>query len=238
MPSMESLFPTGAHLLRRLSGRPRRIAAGACAALAVLLAVSGTGRGGAERSEPVAVAARDVPAGTALSEADVRVAAWPHSAVPAGALHAGADAVGRRVGAAMGAGEPITGRRLADGYGDALAPGAVAVIISVDTQALLAHAGDRVDVYASDARSPDTAAPASGSSAAIAPTTGSSAAEDPSDSGPVARLIAAGAGVLAALPATARGDDGQLVLEVDRSSIPAVAAARGTRLTVVVTAPP
>lgn len=216
MPSPSSLFPTAAALLRRWSGRPRRIAAALCALAAALLALAGIG--GGPPDEPVAVAARDVPAGAVLTPDDVIVASWRSSAVPPGALRAAGEAVGQRVGAAMGAGEPITGLRLADGsYGGSLRPGAAAVIIAVDAQALLARAGDWVDIYAT-----------------IAPI-GDPAADAGDDA--VARLVVAGARVLAALPGSGPAGDGQLVLEVDRTAIASVAAARSSPLTVVVTPP-
>lgn len=218
MPSIESLFPTGTRLVRRLGGRPRRILAGVCAAAAALLALLGAGgRDVRDPMEPVAVASADLTSGAVLSASDVRVAAWPRSSVPSGALRTVEDAAGRRIGAGMGAGEPITEHRLADGgYGGSLRPGSVAVIVAVDAQALLARAGDRVDIYAVDDSSADLAS---------------------SDTSTGARLVASDAAVLAALPGAGRGEDGQLVLDVGRSSIAAVAAARGLRLTVVVIPP-
>jgi pilus assembly protein CpaB len=126
----------------------RRAAAFLLALLALALALRPPAA--ASRS-PVLVATRDLPSGTALASADLAVATWPGELVPAGALHAPADADGRVLAGAARSGEPITDVRLAgpDATGRlAGRPGdaAVPVRLADPEVARLLGPGSRVDV--------------------------------------------------------------------------------------------
>lgn len=85
--------------------------AGLLALAAVVLAVRG--QVGSAGSVPVLVAARDLPPGSVLTLADIRVARWPPELVPAGALTSASDADGRVIAGAANRGEPLTPTRLA-----------------------------------------------------------------------------------------------------------------------------
>lgn len=98
----------------------RRAAAGALAALALLLALA---PGSDDTGVPVLVAAADVAAGATLRPTDLVVRPWPAELVPGGALPDPAAAQGRVLVGAARAGEPITDSRLA---GPAAALGAPA----------------------------------------------------------------------------------------------------------------
>jgi Flp pilus assembly protein CpaB len=132
-----------AHL--RFAGWPRRLVVLGCVALAVGCGLSGLRREGAD----VLVAVRAVPAGQALTAADLAVRHWPRSVVPARALHHLAEARGRVLALAITAGEPLTSARLlGPGLAAGRPPGTVVFAISVS--ATSAHAvvqpGERVDV--------------------------------------------------------------------------------------------
>jgi Flp pilus assembly protein CpaB len=104
----------------------------------------------------VVVAADDLPAGTRLTTADVRVQDLASSSVPAGALHSVADVDSRSLVAPVRAGEVITdvrlvGRSYLESYGEALV--AAPVRISDAASVRLLHAGDVVDVLAAGAGS-------------------------------------------------------------------------------------
>jgi hypothetical protein len=103
---------------------------------------------------PVAVAAVDLPAGAALSAADVRVVGLPPTAVPDGAT---TPPDGTVLTGPLRRGEPFTDVRLA---GNALARPAGTVLVTVrvaDPAAVLAvRPGDRVDVLAGPSAAPVT----------------------------------------------------------------------------------
>ncbi|HEY6223322.1 MAG TPA: Flp pilus assembly protein CpaB [Gemmatimonadales bacterium] len=85
----------------------------------------------------VAVAARDLPLGTVLAPADVRMIDWLGSAVPPGYLHSSQDAVGRGIISSVKANEMLLDSRLAPrGSGAGLAitipDGQRAVSVRVD----------------------------------------------------------------------------------------------------------
>ena len=84
------------------------------------------------------VAARDVPAGTVLAEADLRVDHVPRGAVSPARSPTLADAVGRRVGAGLARGESLTASRLVPrGTLDGLPAGRVALhVVSADPAAV------------------------------------------------------------------------------------------------------
>lgn len=124
--------------------------------LAVLTASAVTGalrRGdAAERrwgdTRPVAVASRRLEAGALLGSADVEVTSWPVAIAPPAALR---DApIGRRLLAAVEAGEPLTAARVSPegitGLAAMIPKGARAVAIAVPAASLPLRVGDRVDL--------------------------------------------------------------------------------------------
>jgi pilus assembly protein CpaB len=114
----------------------------------------------AARPEPkgdrVAVAARDLPAGSVLSSADVRLVAWPADAVPAGYARTVAEVVGRGVVAPLRTNEPLMAGKLArkeagGGLPILIPEGMRAVSVRVDEVIGVAGfvtPGTRVDVLA------------------------------------------------------------------------------------------
>ena len=94
-------------------------------------------------------AARDLPAGTALSATDVVRSELPRGAVPDGAVRDSSTVVGRLLAAPVRRGEALTDLRLAGagllGSSDLLA---VPVRLADAATAALLHAGDHVDVLA------------------------------------------------------------------------------------------
>ncbi len=108
------------------------------------------------RGDRVAVAARDLPAGSVLSPADVRLVAWPADALPAGYARSVAEVVGRGVVAPLRTNEPLMAgklaRREAGGGLPILIPeGMRAVSVRVDEVIGVAGfvtPGTRVDVLA------------------------------------------------------------------------------------------
>jgi Flp pilus assembly protein CpaB len=132
----------------------RRTAAVLLAAAALFLAVRpvpapATAR--APAAVPVAVAARDLPAGVALSGSDVAVAGWPAGVVPDGVVADSRPLVGRVLAGAVRAGEPLTDARLVGPGLTALLPaGQVAAPVRLADLAVaaLVRTGDRVDVLA------------------------------------------------------------------------------------------
>jgi pilus assembly protein CpaB len=124
------------------------LAAGSVASALGVLAPSG------EAGVLVLRAARDLPAGAALANADVSLVEVPRAAVPDGALAALPDVVGRLLAAPVRRGEALTDVRLAgaallDRDPDRLA---VPVRLADAASATLLHAGDRVDVLAAASR--------------------------------------------------------------------------------------
>ncbi len=115
----------------------RRLLSAVLAATAVLLVVLEL-RPPAAPVTAALVAARDVPAGAVLAEADLRVDHVPRDAVQPGALITVADAVHRRVGAALSRGEGVTASRLVPrGALDGLPAGRVALhVVSADPAAV------------------------------------------------------------------------------------------------------
>lgn len=99
----------------------------------------------------VLVAARDVPAGTALSTADLDLARFPPHLVPDSALRSDGDVLGRRTAVPLSRGT-VLGETLLAGERFAVAPPAGAVIVpvrlSTASTAGLLRPGDRVDLVA------------------------------------------------------------------------------------------
>ncbi len=156
-------------------------------------------------------AARDLPAGAALTAADLVPVALPDGAVPAGALTARGDVEGRLLAGPVRAGEALTDVRLVGpgllaGLGDGLV--AVPVRLADPASAALLRGGDRVDVLAAGT---DPGAP------------------------PSAAVVAAAAPVLA-VPAATDDLEGALVLLATPPTTAGrlAAAAVSSRLSVVV----
>ncbi|TDC51992.1 hypothetical protein E1212_10300 [Jiangella ureilytica] len=136
--------------LIRTAGWHRRLLAGGLAAAAVAFAIEAASPA-APATVGVVVAARDLPGGTVLAEADLAVAAFPPGAVPDGVL---GEAAGALLAAPVRAGEPITDRRV-------LGPGLLAGWDSSGTEVVAApvrvadagaagylRPGDRIDLLA------------------------------------------------------------------------------------------
>jgi Flp pilus assembly protein CpaB len=187
----------------------RRVAAGVLAVAALVLAL----RPAAPPvvglpAVPVVVAAADLPPGTTLADADLRVASFPPALRPAGAVAVPGALGGRVLAAAVRSGEPLTDVRLVGaGLTALLAPGQVAAPVRLADLAVtgLVRAGDRVDVLAATEGSPQ------------------------------AERVTSAALVLAA---PGRAPDGLLLLAVDAPTAARLAAASaGATLTVTLSAP-
>jgi hypothetical protein len=115
----------------------RRVLSAGLAAAAVVLVVLEL-RPPAEPLAPVLVAAREVPAGAVLADADLRVDHVPRRSLQPGALASATEAVGRRVGARLANGEGLTASRLVPrGALDGLPAGRVALhVVSADPAAV------------------------------------------------------------------------------------------------------
>ncbi|MEO3826662.1 SAF domain-containing protein [Actinomadura sp. B10D3] len=130
------------------SARLRRPLAALFAAAAAGLALVAL-RPGPPPSVRVLGAARDLPAGRALTASDLRPIALPPDAVPAGALRSGG--AGRVLAGPMREGEPLTDARVVgDGLLRGQGPGTVATPVRMaDAGAVrLLRPGDRIDVLA------------------------------------------------------------------------------------------
>ncbi len=145
--------PHGLGSLRRRVHRflvlRRRWVAATLAGLAVLLALRGT----APPDPPtgaVVVAARDLPSGAVLSDADLAVRRLPPEAVPSGTTGSATSWSGRTLAAPVRAGEALTDRRVVAGGLVAGYPGLVAVPVRVAEAGVLdlLRVGDVVDLVA------------------------------------------------------------------------------------------
>lgn len=192
----------------------RRVAAALLAVVALAFALRPTSApeeqptGGV--TVPVAVSARDLPAGTVLGAADLALARYPPGAVPAGSADASRPLVGRVLAGGVRAREPITDARLVGPGLTALVPsGQVAAPVRLADLAVtaLVRTGDRVDVLAT---APDAAA---------------------------AEVVAGNALVLAATGSDDAEGAGLLVLAVDGPTAARLAAA-ATTATLTVNLPP
>ena len=203
----------------------------ALAGLAVLLAWPALGRPSA--GSEVLVAAHDLQAGRRLTDQDVRSAQLPTAAVPAHALTPGTSVNGRAPAGPVRSGEPLTDVRLLgpalldelsrqDGRVLVAAPVRIGDVAAVG----LLQAGDTVDVLAAGS-SPEESGP-------VADT-------DPQPSAGPARIVAAGARVLAVPTAETTDPTGGalIVVAVPPATAADVASAAGTsRLSVTVRAAP
>lgn len=100
-------------------------------------------------STPVVVAAADLPVGTVLTAASVRVVLLPDGLAPRGALGTEAEALDRTTAVAVPRGLPVVDSLLADAVASG-PPGTVVVPVRFadDAVAGLLRAGDKVDVLA------------------------------------------------------------------------------------------
>lgn len=159
MPSLVEQLRRGPlrPILQAVSWHRRLVAAG-LAALATLVGLSALKPSPPPTSNVVTIA-RDLPAGTRLAAADVRLVALPAAAVPSGSLRATAGATGRILATPARRGEPLTdvrllGPRLTAAYGPNLV---IAPIRLADAGVLeLVRPGTRVDVLAAET-TPDQA---------------------------------------------------------------------------------
>ncbi len=103
-----------------------------------------------EPTVPVVVTAREVPAGGALAERDLRVGRVPTRLVPDDAESEPGALTGQEVLIALPRGVPVVRSMLADGrFGRAAPPGTVTVPVRVDAVvAGLLRPGDRIDLVA------------------------------------------------------------------------------------------
>jgi Flp pilus assembly protein CpaB len=149
----ESLMPRVPEPVRtflRTAGWHRRLLAAGCAAAAVAFGLTALAPKPPDVARVLA-AAHNIPAGSTLSAADVRVIGLPRGVVPVGALRAGTDVLGRVVAGPLRDGEPLTDVRLVGaGLFGALDAGLVAtpVRIADPGAARLLDPGDIVDVLA------------------------------------------------------------------------------------------
>jgi Flp pilus assembly protein CpaB len=136
----------------RLTALVRRALAIALFLAATVLAVMpGSARG--EPGEPTVVTTRDLPPGSVLHAADVRLVQLPVSARPAGTLTSTAAVPGRLLIGPAREGEPLTDVRLADASTGSLSAGdpgrsTVPVRLADPDVAALLRPGARVDVVA------------------------------------------------------------------------------------------
>lgn len=138
----------------RLSGWPRRglaaVLLGAAALLALRPGGSQTVLAPPEPARDVAVAARDLAAGTVVAAADLRTVTMPVAVVPGGAVSRPAAVIGRVVAGPIRRGETVTDTRVVGpGLTAGLGPGgyvAVPVRLAEPEAAAIVRAGDRVDV--------------------------------------------------------------------------------------------
>jgi Flp pilus assembly protein CpaB len=134
--------------LRHQLRRRRRLIAGALTAVAALSALRVLAPPPADTVE-VLVATRDLPSGSLLGEDDLVARDWPADLAPS---RAAAAPTGRVLAAPIGRGEVVTDVRLV-GPGLALAePGQTIVPVRLPDagMARLLHAGDEVDLLATD----------------------------------------------------------------------------------------
>jgi pilus assembly protein CpaB len=205
----------------RLGGWPRRVLALCCLLIAAATAVS-THRTGAARPEsPVVIAARDLPAGTRLVAADLKVRSWPDDIRPPNAVAGTGAVLGHRLAGAIRAHEALTTTRLAGADLTAGLPAtlqAVPVAISGGAAQGFVHTGDSIDLLVGDP------------SDAVAPRSAS------------ARLVATAVRVLAvtSTPDQAGSGDNALIVVVaaDRATTLRIAAVSGRSLLAAVRVPP
>ena len=137
----------------------RRVISVGCAGLATLLAFSIIQPGGAPTS-PVMVAIRDLPAGTSLTEDDLKLVSVISETQWTGLSDKPDELLGRVLAHSLAANQPVTssdlvGPHLLDGLDSNLV--ALSIPIGNGSTRQLLHTGDFIDVYGS---AMDYAAPA------------------------------------------------------------------------------
>ncbi|MQY29771.1 hypothetical protein NRB56_53640 [Nocardia sp. RB56] len=173
------------------------------AVLAAVLAVRGDPAAG---HLEVVVAARDLPPGQRLTDADVIQAARPVDMLPAGAIRDSAAVLGSTLGTAVRAGEILTdlrvvGPRLASAAAGTPEARIVAIRPADPAVAEVLRPGDRVDVIAA-------------------------AEDDQPRAGPPPRPLATDAAVVLVTGGEGgRGRERMVLLALDAARAPAVAAA-------------
>lgn len=148
--------------LRRLLWRSRRVIAAVCVAAAVGLVVDAL-RPSPPATTPAVVLARDVPAGTVLSDRDLTVARLPVGTVPRTALTDPRAARGSPVAVSLPSGSLLTpGLLVGPGLADGAPPGSVVVPVPLADggSARLARPGSRIHLLASAADQAGTGGPA------------------------------------------------------------------------------
>jgi Flp pilus assembly protein CpaB len=145
--------------LRQAFRRHRRILAAAAAALAVLAALSAV-RGEGE-GQVVLVAARSLPGGTVLTDADLATAVFPEALLPEGSLADPAQASGQTVAGPLSKGAVVTSGSFLTSA-TLVAEGMVAAPLSFGESAPLEllSPGAKIDIFGPD--------PATGKSKALA----------------------------------------------------------------------
>ncbi len=202
----------------RLGGWPRRLAAVGCLALAGVTALHSHDRAAAAAPAPVVVTTRDLPAGTILRTADVRLSRWSPDQIPPRAMRSLDRAIGRTIAAGMNRGEPVTAARIrGPGITTGLPAGLVAVTVTITGPSTLAliQAGDRVDLLATAPADTDAVRPA--------------------------RVVASAVRVLAVLapnPSTTDDQAAGLVVAVNRATALSIASVVDGSMTATLRMPP
>lgn len=164
--------------LSRTLARHRRPLAALATALAVLSGLAAV-RPAPPDTNPVLVAARDLPTGTRLAADDLTTVALGPATVPDGAYDPADPPLGRLVAAPVRRGEPLTDARLVGpGLADALADGEVLASVEVPVAtAWLVRPGDSVDVVAGAPRGATGAEVVAGGAMVVAVPRGNGGAE-------------------------------------------------------------
>jgi Flp pilus assembly protein CpaB len=217
---MPMLSPSWRALLNYLSGWPRRAAAVLCLLMA-LGTLATRGKPGRIPTVPTVVASHAVPAGALLTAPDLKLAAWPANAAPAGISRTITAIVGRRVASTVSRGMPVTQTDLLEpAIAEALAGGQAAITVELATsnQLALLRPGEHVDLYPSAA---------TGQIPDAGPT---------ADTSPVAR----NAEVLSVLPPSATTPDARaaLVIATDRASAAHIAGVASAPFVATLVQPP
>ena len=116
-----------------------------CLGTAVLVALSVL-RPGPEQGRQVLVAARQVSAGTLITEQDVTTSRLPASSLPQSGLASSEQVVGTRAAITLEPGTVLTSSMTSGHEAEQLGPDERLVQVPVDVGAELAHPGTRVDV--------------------------------------------------------------------------------------------
>lgn len=150
-PSPRARVDRGRLRLRRAVLRRRRPLAALLTCVAVGAGLS-VASGPPEETVPALVAARDLPAGAALTPDDVVRTDFRPGTVPDGAVGEAGALAGRLLAAPVTAGEPITSVRLVGADLAATQPGRRAVPLRLPDPGMVAllEVGDLVDLVAAD----------------------------------------------------------------------------------------